>query len=773
MTFLRRGIALIAPALLVLAACFVSSADPAPAHAMGMPLPDPGVTALVSGSPSGMGDGASRQTSISDDGRFVAFTSQATNLTVYSTRDNQQVFVRDMSTGTTQIVSVSSSGSTGGNGHSHDPSISGDGRFIAFTSEATDLDATLPLTDDHSQIYIRDLTAGITRLVTRNTGGTAGGQYNSYTPSLSGDGTNLVFGSIAPDLLSGTTVGEGQIFSAKVVAGSMRVVGIVSSGDTGGPSSGAVGNDFSYAPSISHDGTAVAFTSNATNLTSDVLAPSVAQVFVHSMASGRTRLVSLAASGIGGGDAISEGPSISADGRRIAFTSAAANLAVNSPHPGTRQAYLRDMSQNATELLSVKTNGDASAGRSQEVSISGDGKRVAFSSNAHDLLDIDSRGVWQVYWRDVASRVTMLTSATGADPTRGGEDPYGSSPAYPFSAPRLSSDGQQIAFSAAANLLGAGRPGPAQVYLQGLRGPSVDRIGGPDRYAVSAAISAATFPPGIPVVFVASGAVFSDALSGSAAAGLQGAPVLLVGKDTVPDSIASELRRLHAGSVVVLGGVDTISARVETDLAAFGSPVSRIDGPDRFAVSAAISSSRFPKGTSTVYIASGEVFPDALSGSAAAGGVEAPVLLVTKTSIPASVSAELARLAPNTVVILGGESTISQAVYADLASTFPSVRRIGGSDRFEVSASISQDSFPNGQSAVYIASGAVFPDALSGSAAAIAGHSPVLLVTRDSIPASVITQLRRLTPYRIVVLGGPNTISDTVRDALDKYLARP
>ncbi|WP_291050217.1 cell wall-binding repeat-containing protein [Herbiconiux sp.] len=74
---------------------------------------------------------------------------------------------------------------------------------------------------------------------------------------------------------------------------------------------------------------------------------------------------------------------------------------------------------------------------------------------------------------------------------------------------------------------------------------------------------------------------------------------------------------------------------------------------------------------------------------------------------------------------------------------------------------------------VYVASGAVFPDALSGSAGAIADKAPVLLVTRDSIPASVVAQLQRLKPYRIVVLGGTNTISDTVRDALDKYLATP
>ncbi|MFB2555512.1 cell wall-binding repeat-containing protein [Herbiconiux liangxiaofengii] len=713
-------------------------------------------------SDTGAADGDSSDTSISEDGRFVAFASSATNLTSLPTSDRRQVFVRDMVTGVTQMVSVSSTGVAGGNRDSRDPSISADGRFVAFASEATDLDATLPLTDDHTQIYIRDLATGSTRLVTRNIAGTAGGRYNSYQPSLSGDGSRLVFASIAPDLLAGVSVGEGQVFTAELVAGAMTVVGIASIRDSGATSPGEPGDDYSRSPALSRDGSVVAFTSGARNLTTDAVPAASEQVFAHSFGSGRTRLVSLAAGG-GGGDWDSRAASISDDGQRVAYESEAGNL-VELPRKGQLQVYVRDLAATTSELVSMNKNDDAgTVGLARTASISGDGRRVAFASDARDLVGGDSRGQWQVYWRDLTARVTTMASSTLADPTRGGGVPGADQPS-------ISGDGQRIAFTAAGDLLGGS--GPAQVYLHGLNGSRVERVGGADRFAVSAAVSAANFPPGTEVVYVASGAVFSDALSGSAAAGAQGAPVLLVGKDAVPDSVANELRRLGPTSIVILGGFATISASVQTALSAFGATVSRIEGPDRFAVSAAVSRARFAKHTPTAYIASGEVFPDALSGSAAAGLLGGPVLLVTKNSIPGVVSNELKRLAPGSVVVLGGEATISAAVYSEIAKLSYPVRRVSGADRFEVSAGVAADVFPNGQRVVYVASGAVFPDALSGSASAIAGKGPVLLVTRDAVPASVAAQLERLDPYRIVVLGGPSTISDTILDALEKYLPR-
>ncbi|MFB2584855.1 cell wall-binding repeat-containing protein [Herbiconiux liukaitaii] len=297
----------------------------------------------------------------------------------------------------------------------------------------------------------------------------------------------------------------------------------------------------------------------------------------------------------------------------------------------------------------------------------------------------------------------------------------------------------------------------------------VDRIGGADRYEVSAAVSADTFSPGVAVAYVASGAVFPDALSGSAAAGLRDAPVLLVTRDSVPATVAAELDRLRPRSIVVLGGPATISAAVETALAAFAPAVTRVSGADRYEVSAELSRETFSPKPPVVYLASGLVFPDALSGSAAAGFEQGPVLLTTRDRIPAAVAAELDRLEPDRIVVLGGTATVADSVLAEAAGRAP-VSRVAGADRFEVSARVSAETFPAETETVYVASGAVFPDALSGSAAAIANGAPVLLVQNDAIPPSVKAELERIRPTRIVVLGGPATISPTLEAALESYL---
>jgi putative cell wall-binding protein len=193
-------------------------------------------------------------------------------------------------------------------------------------------------------------------------------------------------------------------------------------------------------------------------------------------------------------------------------------------------------------------------------------------------------------------------------------------------------------------------------------------------------------------------------------------------------------------------------------------------GADRFAVSAAVSANAFGSGRPVAYVASGESFPDALSGSAAAGRLGGPVLLVEKGAVPTLVSDELRRLAPAKIVVLGGKNTIDDTVTMSLQS-IAITSRVAGADRFAVSAAISADAFPPGVPTVFVASGAVFADALSGSAAAIANAGPVLLVSADSISAPVGTELDRLNPRRIVVLGGPTSISDATLNDLRAYLA--
>ena len=222
-------------------------------------------------------------------------------------------------------------------------------------------------------------------------------------------------------------------------------------------------------------------------------------------------------------------------------------------------------------------------------------------------------------------------------------------------------------------------------------GGSVQRVSGADRWSTSAAISAATYSPGVPVAYIASGRVFTDALSGAPAAGRAGGPVLLTNTTTLPTPIKAELTRLKPGRIVVLGGTTTISNAVKDALRAFTStPVERVSGADRWSTSAAISAATYSPGVPVAYIASGRVFTDALSGAPAAGRAGGPVLLTNTTTLPTPIKAELTRLKPGRIVVLGGTTTISNAVKDALrAFTSTPVERVSGPDRWSTSAAIS------------------------------------------------------------------------------------
>ena len=304
-------------------------------------------------------------------------------------------------------------------------------------------------------------------------------------------------------------------------------------------------------------------------------------------------------------------------------------------------------------------------------------------------------------------------------------------------------------------------PGPKSV---------VTRMDGKDRYEVSAAVSKATFPAGTQTAYIASGAIYTDALSGSAAAGHVGSPVLLTATDVLPDAIRTELQRLKPRRIIILGGAASVSNSVMTLLRNYASEVTRMDGKDRYEVSATVSRSTYWVGTQVAYIASGAIYTDALSGSAAAAHNGAPILLTAPNVLPNVIAAELKRLKPQKIVILGGSGTVSNNVMTLLRKYAPTVTRMNGKDRYEVSAAVSKATFPVGTKTAYIASGAIYTDALSGSAAAGHVDGPVLLTAHHGLPAVIIAELKRLKPNKIVVLGGSGTISNDVQAKLKQYL---
>ena len=316
-----------------------------------------------------------------------------------------------------------------------------------------------------------------------------------------------------------------------------------------------------------------------------------------------------------------------------------------------------------------------------------------------------------------------------------------------------------------------GRTRQTTVAIQVLH---LTRLAGADRFGTAAAVSAATFSPGVPVVYIASAYAFPDALSGAAAAGTIKGPVLLAAPTgPLHGATIAELRRLAPARIVILGGSGAISNAVAALLAGYTSgPVTRLAGADRFGTAAAVSAATFSPGVPVVYIASAYAFPDALSGAAAAGTIKGPVLLAAPTGpLHGATIAELRRLAPARIVILGGSGAISNAVAALLAGyTSGPVTRLAGADRFGTAAAVSAATFSPGVPVVYIASAYAFPDALSGAAAAGTIKGPVLLAAPTGpLHGATIAELRRLAPARIVILGGSGAISNAVAALFESY----
>jgi putative cell wall-binding protein len=300
----------------------------------------------------------------------------------------------------------------------------------------------------------------------------------------------------------------------------------------------------------------------------------------------------------------------------------------------------------------------------------------------------------------------------------------------------------------------------------------VGRLSGADRFGTSAAVSAATFAANAPVAYIASGLSFPDALSGSPAAARAGGPVLLVGQATIPAAVQTELQRLHPAKIMVLGGADVVSDAVVGQLASYTSgSVTRVAGSDRYSTSAAISKATAATGPAAAYVVSGETFPDALSaGALAARTAGAPLLLTAQNDLPGSTATELQRLAPKSIIVVGGANAVSDAVVNALKGyTTGSVTRVSGTDRFSTSAAVAAV-FPAGTASVFVASGTGFPDALSASAAAGATGAPLLLTMPDAVPDSVGAQLSRISPAHIAVVGGSDAVSNDVQAALATYV---
>ena len=300
----------------------------------------------------------------------------------------------------------------------------------------------------------------------------------------------------------------------------------------------------------------------------------------------------------------------------------------------------------------------------------------------------------------------------------------------------------------------------------------IDRYAGADRYATAALVSRTTFAGGASVAYVATGANYPDALTGGAAAARARGPVLLVTPGSIPQATRTEIARLRPQRIVILGGTSAISSTVQGQLHGLApGGASRLSGADRYETAAAVSRATFGQGVPVAYIATGANYPDALGAVPAAGVEGGPILLVRPNGVPNATRAELGRLKPQRIVVLGGTSAINATVASQLQAYTPTqVQRRSGADRYETAVNVSRASFGPSVTRVFIATGANYPDGLAGGPAGAVSRGPLLLVRTDVLPTSVRNELLRLSPQRVTILGGMNAVNESVRAQIDALL---
>jgi Ca2+-binding RTX toxin-like protein len=343
-------------------------------------------------------------TSISTDGRFVAFESSATNLVPGDTNSSYDIFVRDTLTNTTTRVSVDSEGNQANTGSS-DPSISADGRFVAFSSDASNL---VPGdTNGTRDIFVRDTLTNTTTRVSVDSAGNQGNNLSSEA-SISANGRFVAFTSSASNLVPGDTNDRSDVFVRDTLTNTTARVPVDSIGNQGNNIFvESVSYDNSHSPSISADGRFVAFESEfSSRVPGSTITHFSSKIFVWDTLTNTTAHVSVGSGRnqmIGGYAEGSYSPSISADGRFVAFSSWASNLVPGDTNY-TGDIFVRDTLTNTTTRVSVNAAGNqVDDGRSIEPSISADGQRVAFESLASNLVPGDTNNLNDVFVSDIGN----------------------------------------------------------------------------------------------------------------------------------------------------------------------------------------------------------------------------------------------------------------------------------------------------------------------------------------------------------------------------------
>jgi hypothetical protein len=411
-------------------------------------------------SSGGTGNSFSINPIISADGHYVVFASNATDLVGgFDLNNDLDVFRFNTQTNQKELVSVNAIGSSTGNSYSgntlggwHTYDMSDDGRYVAFMSNASDLSLTAD-SNNKSDIFIRDMQLGGTRLVSINKTGSATGNNGSFNPSISADGQKVVFTSLASDLI--TT--DGNVNYDVFIYNYQTQVTKCASSIVLNPDVSS--SSFSSTGVISKDGTRVAYYSQSTDLTNlNIPFQGPTQVYVYDLGLGINTLASINAAGnaeansvVGIGNTEQLNVSISSNGRYVTFETRASNLVSTAPGPAYN-VFRRDLLEGKTEVVSLKASGtQASTGNAfnglRGGGMSRDGRFVTFSSAAFDLVsDFPISNGEEVYVRDMLNGITTAMTLNYA----------GTAVANNFNdAPLISANGKSVVFISSATDLTA------------------------------------------------------------------------------------------------------------------------------------------------------------------------------------------------------------------------------------------------------------------------------------------------------------------------------
>lgn len=703
-------------------------------------------------------DDDSWEPEISDDGRYIAFTSDSNDLTlddedIDGDDGERDVFRYDRLTGDMEMVS--SSGTMTVDRGSRDPKISGNGRYVLFYTGFSFVPEDV---NDGQDFYVKDMDTGEFQVIDFY------GDGSEFPDSwedveLSGNGEYIAFESWNGDLLgTGKTGVQRNIWGYDLASEEATLVSTP-------PDAGAFADRGSQETAISDDDRYIAF------FTGNDWAPDDTNgdqnLYVRDMQTGEMRYVDW----YGDGSAM-PGQSvwdleISGDGATLAFESDYNLLDGDDIAPIDVYAY--DLTSDEATLVSGPV---VEARGSRDPQISDDGDTVMFYTG-QPFADDDSDSDPDFYIKDLGTGEFTRIPGTSPDGIFANE----------VEEIVMSGDGMHIAFegddgesriASAEGVSALAKSGYENIYylpvVRGTLSDGVSRIEGDDRYETAVDVSFNAFPNGADTVVIATGEDWPDALGGATLAGAVDGPMLLTPSGWLNPQVEAELTRLGARNVYLLGGYDAISPAVETQLEILlDGYVWRIGGPDRYATSKAVANRAIEvlgmEYDGKACVTTGMNFPDAVGAAPLGAGLGWPILLVRPTD-PSVL------LPPTTtsVVILGGEKAVGPGVEDSLIGELgdTEVERLGGATRYETSAMAAEYGVDFGLmwNGVGITSGTNYPDALSGGVALGLLRTTLLLTPPTTLHPAAADALEANADdiEDVAFLGGSAAVSSTVED---------